>query len=67
MSSNEASECLLALAVIEIHVEETGEKQGKIDCPICGGKSTLSYSRGDKSVWASCRTEGCVKCHGDMR
>lgn len=67
MSSNGASECLLAIAVIEIHVEETGKKQGKIDCPICGGKNTLSYSRGDKSVWVSCCTDGCVKCHGDMK
>ena len=58
---------LIALGTIELYIEESGQKQGKIDCPICGGKGTLSYTRGPRSVWVACKTEGCVRFHGDMR
>jgi hypothetical protein len=35
---------------------------GKIDCPVCGGKETLGYSRAGLNghVWAKCSTDGCV-------
>ena len=35
---------------------------GKIDCPACGGKETLAFSRAGYNghIHAACLTEGCV-------
>lgn len=61
------SDALLAVVVIEIHYEDTGKENDSIDCPVCEQKGTLSYSRGPKSLWAKCKTPGCVKFHADFK
>lgn len=35
---------------------------GKIDCPVCGGKNALAFSRAGYNghIHAACSTEGCV-------
>lgn len=61
------SDTLVAVATIEVYFEDTHQEQGKINCPICKAKDALSYTRGQKCIWAKCRTKDCVNFHADLR
>lgn len=61
------TDCIVAVALIELHFEETGKAQDRIDCPACGVEKALSYTRGQRSMWARCSTKGCLNFHADMK
>lgn len=65
---NPMEECLLAVAVVRLHLEKnvhTGPYrtvEGKIDCPVCGREDALRYRRSGYNghVHAQCDTQDCV-------
>ena len=43
--------------------KKSGGAAGKIDCPVCAAKESLSYNRASSNghIHAKCATEGCVR------
>lgn len=61
------TQAFIAAAHAEEQYNRTGEAEGNINCPICGGGDTLHYivSTTHHSYWIDCSTLHCVRFHAD--
>ena len=52
---DEGKKSMTAYKLVKNHIDKTGERQGFINCPECGGKLNYTSKSMNNHIWAKCK------------